>query len=95
LSVEVVAAILEGVSETPVKTKLFGASGIDDDVKRDLDALVGLPQQDIDLIGRWLSEARKPIPFTWSEIEDLVGGTTLSAKAANRVLILLRYLLTN
>ncbi len=78
-----------------MKTKLFGTSGIDPDIKRDLDALAELPQQDVDFLGRWLLASRKPIPFTWSEIEDLVNGTSLDPKAANRILTLLRYLLTN
>lgn len=78
-----------------MRTRLFGAGGIEDDVKRDLDVLVALPQRDIDHLGRWLSETRKPIPFTWSDIGELIEGTSLAPRTANQMLTLLRYLLTN
>jgi hypothetical protein len=78
-----------------VKTRLFGTGGIDDEVKADLDNLAGLPQKDIDHLGRWLSETRTPIPFAWSDIGELIEGTSLNPKTANRALTLLRYLLTN
>jgi len=78
-----------------LKTKLFGSGGIEDGLKKDLGILLETPDEDLGRIATWLLETPRPIPLTWSDIAELVEGTSLDPRTANRVLVVLRYLLTN
>lgn len=78
-----------------MKTRLFGSGGIEDVTRQDLSLLIGLPPADVERFITWLSEPSRPIPYTWSEVDQLAEGTTLDVRGANRVLVLLRFLLTN
>jgi hypothetical protein len=78
-----------------VATKVFGSGGIEEQARKDIDELLSLPQKAVDYIARWIIESKNPIPFTWSDIQQIVEGTSLEPRVVDRVLILLRHLLSN
>lgn len=76
-------------------TRIFGSSGIEEQARKDIDTLLSLPQKDADHIVRWLTESKEPLPLSWSEIHRIVENTSLEPSVVDRVLILLRHLLSN
>src|SRR5947207_5575811 len=64
-------------------------------MRQDFDVFFSMTVADKDKFASWLSETSRPIPLSWSEIEQLADGTSLNPGAADRVLVLLRFLLTN
>jgi len=78
-----------------LESKVFGPEGISDQVKRDLDTLMGLSEQQLNSFGAWLADRANPIPVAWSEIEDLRGSAGLDGETTNNLLGLLRMIFTN
>jgi len=78
-----------------VATKIFGAGGIEDQARKDIDELLSVPQEDLGRIVRWIVDSKDPIPFTWCDIQQIVEGTSLQPRVVDRVLVLIRSLLAN
>jgi hypothetical protein len=78
-----------------LKPSLFGPGGLEREMRQDFDVFFAMTEADKDKFASWLSETSRPIPLSWSEIEQLADGTSLQPGAADRVLVLLRFLLTN
>jgi len=78
-----------------VRTTVFGPAGIEDQIRTDIDLLLKVPQGDLEKLCDWLAATPKPIPLAWSDIAEIVQFLSLEPREANRVLTVLRYLLTN
>jgi len=88
-------AILELYKERKaLKTKLFGSTGLEDETREDLAVLLESEQSDLDRLASWLTQSAHTIPLAWSEIEEMVEGTSFDASTANQALLVTRFLLS-
>jgi hypothetical protein len=78
-----------------LRTSVFGYEGIQQGTREDLDLLLSLEDRKLERFVDWFSKSTRLFPVNWSEIDDLVDGTSLDPQSANRVLAVLRFLLIN